>query len=80
MFSELNSDYLTDQNCTQMLKGDTDKAAISAGVINKLQFRESQSAVPDQQVLIDEYAATIQYLKEHIRQLSDIILRLTTAK
>ena len=80
MFGELNSEYLTDLNCTQMLKDDADKAAVAAGVINKLQFRENLMSTPEQQALVDSYAATIKYLQEHIRQLSDIILKLTTAK
>ena len=80
MFPELNKDFFYDEECTQMLREGAEGAAIAAGIINSVQGRPSTAQNPDLQVLIENYAATIRYLQEHIKQLSEIISNLTKAK
>lgn len=80
LFPALNPDYLLREDCHQMLMEDAEGASIAAGIVNSAKGADTPALNPDQQALVDSYAATIKYLQEHIRKLSDIILRLTTAR
>ena len=80
MFPELNKEFFYDEDCTQMLKDGAEGAAIAAGIINSVQGRPNSGANPDLQVLVENYAATIRYLQEHIKELSSIITNLTKAR
>ena len=80
MFPELNKDFFYDEDCTQMLKEGAEGTAIAAGIINSVQGRQNTGVSPDLQVLVENYAATIRYLQEHIKELSAIISNLTQAK
>lgn len=84
MFPELNKDYFYDERCDQMLidgaEGQKIAQAIVASVMGTFQSKPNTAeSNAELLALVENYAATIKYLQEHIKQLSDIILKLTSA-
>ena len=85
MFPELNKEYFFDEACDQMLvdgaEGQKIAQAIVSSVVGTVQNKPNTAeSNAELLALVRSYAATINYLQDHIKQLSDIILKLTSAK
>lgn len=83
MFPELNKSFFIDETCDQMLvdgaEGQKIAQAIAGAVVGSVQNKPNTAeSNAELKALVENYAATIKYLQEHIKQLSDIILKLTS--